>query len=44
MEEEIFKIRILNDESIRWQCKQRVKLHLNNIKTKETGVEKNLNT
>jgi hypothetical protein len=32
-QEEIFKIRHLNDESIRGQCKQRVKLHLKSINT-----------
>jgi len=26
-QEEIFKIRLLNDDSIRWKCKERVELH-----------------
>jgi len=29
-----------NDESIRWLYTQRVKLHLNNTKENETGIEK----
>jgi len=37
-QEEYFKVRLLNDESIR--CTQRVKLHLNNTKEKETDIEK----
>jgi hypothetical protein len=37
---EFSKIGLLNDESRRWPYTQRVKLHLNNIKTNETDVEK----
>ena len=33
-QEELFKIRLLNNESIRWLYTQGVKLHLNNIKSK----------
>jgi len=35
-----FKIRLLNNENVRWLYKQRVKLNLNNINTNETDVEK----
>ena len=40
----MFKIRLLNDDNIRWQCKERVKLYLNNINKNETDVEKNWKT
>jgi len=36
----IFKVRLLNDENIRWLYTQRVKLHLNNTKENETDIEK----
>ena len=39
-QEEFFKVRLLNDESIRWLYTQRVKLHLNNTKENETDIEK----
>jgi hypothetical protein len=39
-QEFFFKIRLLNDESIRWLCTQRVKFHLNNVKENETDIEK----
>jgi len=39
-QEEFFKVRLLNDESIRWLHTQRVKLHLNNTKENETDIEK----
>jgi len=38
--EEFFKVRLLNDESIKWLYTQKVKLHLNNTKENETGIEK----
>jgi len=38
-EEEFFKVRLLNDESIRWLYDQRVKLHLNNRKENEIDIE-----
>jgi len=34
------KVRLLNDESIRWVYTQRVKLHLNNTKENEIDIEK----
>jgi uncharacterized protein YqgV (UPF0045/DUF77 family) len=34
------KVRLLNDESIRWLYTQRVKLYLNNTKENETDIEK----
>jgi hypothetical protein len=43
-QKEIFQIRLLNDDSIRWQCKERANLHLNNIDKNERGVEKNWKT
>ena len=39
-QEEFFKVRLLNDESIRWLYIQRVKLHLNNTKENEIDIEK----
>jgi len=39
-QEEILKVRLLNDESIRWLYTQRVKLHLNNTKGNEIDIEK----
>jgi len=39
-QEEFFKVRLLNDESIRWLYTQRGKLHLNNTKENETDIEK----
>jgi len=36
----IFKVRVLNDESIRWLYTQRVKLHLKNTKENEIDIEK----
>jgi hypothetical protein len=39
-QEEFFKIRLLNDESIRWLFTQRVKFHLNNIKENKTDIER----
>ena len=39
-QEEFFKVRLLNDESIRWLYTQRVKLHLNNTKENEVDTEK----
>jgi len=39
-QEEFFKVRWLNDESIRWLCTQRVKLHLNKTKENEINIEK----
>ena len=38
-QEEFFKVRLLNDESIRWLYIQRVKLHLNNTKENEIDIE-----
>jgi len=38
--EEFFKVRLLNDESIKSLYTQKVKLHLNNTKENETGIEK----
>jgi len=43
-QEESFKVRLLNDESIRWLYIQRVKLHLNNTKENETDIEKEWKT
>jgi hypothetical protein len=37
--EEFFKVRLLTGESIRWLYTQRVKLHLNNRKENEFGIE-----
>ena len=34
------KVRLLNDESIKWLYTQRVKLHLNSTKENETDTEK----
>ena len=39
-QEEFFKVKLLNDESIRWLYTQRVKLHLNNTKENEVDIEK----
>ena len=39
-QEEFFKVRWLNDDSIKWLYTQRVKLHLNNTKEPETDIEK----
>jgi len=39
-QEEFFKVRLLNDESIRWLYTQRVKPHLNNTKKNEIDIEK----
>ena len=39
-QEEFFKVRLLNDESIRWLYTQRVKRHLCNTKENKTDVEK----
>ena len=39
-QEEFFKVRLLNDESIRWLYTKRVKLHLNNTKENEIDIEK----
>ena len=39
-QEEFFKVRLLNDESIRWLYTQRVKLHLSNTKEDEIDIEK----
>jgi len=39
-QEEFFKVRLLNDESIRWLYTQRVKIHLSNKKENEIDVEK----
>ena len=36
----IFKVKLLDDESLRWLYTQRVKLHLNNIKENKTDIEK----
>jgi len=38
--EEFFKVRLLNDDSIRWLYTQRVKLHLSNTKENEIDIEK----
>jgi len=39
-QEEFFKVRLLNDESIRWLYTQRVKLLLSNTKENEIDIEK----
>jgi hypothetical protein len=39
-QEEFFKVRLLNDESVRWLYRQRMKLHLNNTKESEIDIEK----
>jgi len=39
-QDEFFKVKLLNDESIRWLHTQRVGLHLSNAKENETGIEK----
>jgi len=39
-QDEFFKVRLLNDESIRWLYTQRVKLHLSNRKDDEIDIEK----
>jgi len=43
-QEKFFKVRMLNDESIRWLYTQRVKLHLNNIKENEIDIEREWKT
>ena len=43
-QEEFFKVRLLNDESIGWLYTQRVKLHLNNTKENEIDIEKEYRT
>jgi len=39
-QEEFLKVRLLNDESIRWLYTQRVKLHFSNTKENEIDIEK----
>ena len=39
-QKEFFKVRLLNEESIRWLYTQRVKLLLNNTKENKTDIEK----
>ena len=39
-QDEFFKVRLLNDESIRWLYTQRVKLHLSSTKEDEIDIEK----
>jgi len=39
-QDEFFKVRLLNDESIRWLYTQRVKLLLSNTKENEIDIEK----
>ena len=39
-QEEFFKVRLLNDDSIRWLYTQTVTLHLNNTKENEVDIEK----
>src|SRR5215469_5197208 len=43
-QEEFFKVRLLNDESIIWLYTQRVKLHVNNTKENEIDIEKEWKT
>jgi len=43
-QEELFKVRLLNDESIRWLYTQRAKLHLISTKENETDIEKEWKT
>jgi len=38
-QEIFFKVRLLNDESIRWHYTQRVKTHLHNTKENEIDIE-----
>jgi hypothetical protein len=38
--EQLFKVRLLTDESIKWLYTQRVKLHLNNTKENELDIAK----
>jgi hypothetical protein len=40
--EELFKVRLLTDESIRWLYSQRLKRHLNNTTENEFDTEKEL--
>jgi len=40
-QEEFFKVRLLNDESIKWLYTQRVKLHLNNRRRMKKTLRKN---
>ena len=39
-QDEFFKVRLLNDESIRWLYTQRVKLHLSSTKEVEIDIQK----
>jgi hypothetical protein len=39
-QKEFIKVKLINDESIRWLYTQTVKLHLNNIKEDELDIEK----
>jgi hypothetical protein len=39
-QDEFFKVRLLNDESVSWLYTQRVKLHLSNTKEDELDIEK----
>ena len=39
-QDEFFKVRLLNDESIRWLYTQRVRLHLSDTKENEIDIEK----
>ena len=39
-QEEIFKVRLLSDERIRWLYTQRVKFHFNNTNENEIDIEK----
>jgi len=41
-QEDFFKVRLLNDDNIRWLHTQRVTLHLNNTKENGMDVEKEL--
>jgi len=43
-QETFFKVRLLNDENIRWLYTQRVKLHLNNTKENEIDIEREWKT
>jgi hypothetical protein len=43
-QEKFFKVRLLNDESIRWLYTQRVKLHLNNTKENEIDIDREWKT
>ena len=39
-QKELFKVRLLNDESIKWLYTHKAKLHLSNIEENETNIEK----